>query len=654
MASGKRQRVLTLQVPPCTAMRNKAVKMIQKIVDARRWRDSAAFSLVQVLVAVVALGVVGAVAIFVISDSDTKEQAGDVAPETNITRGGALVVAISATSGVLNPATTSNGGVHTNSEAMFNGLVGWSPENAATPELAEKWSITDGGAKAEFTLRPGMTWHDGKPITADDVKFTFEESLLRYHSRTVASMGPALGVTGSGNAAVVPPTAIELPDGPTGLKIRFNFLYPYAPLLRQMNVTEAPIIPKHVYQPCSVAAMGATAATLGNQSGAICEANNTPVGSGPFMYSARDATKIEVVRNPKYFRAEQPYLDKVVYLVAPPGAATTTALKAPRNQPGSIDVGNIPGSETPSFQNNADYKVAEVPRGTGGGNCIMTLAYNLWPNGMTADAIKAKPANAPYEHPILKNLAVRNAIALAFNRQAAFDKIDFGRGRLADSPYHSALDATYAKQTLPSYDPVKAGATLAEAGWIEKSPGEVRVSDGRAGLPKAGTPLAIDHHHFDTGTQLDYGLQFKADLRQVGIEVTDMPRTSALQQTDLATRAYDTSWISYCDGDDPAIGARRQYVSSLITPVAFTNVSGYRNQKVTDGDGSMDDLWDRSAKSTGAQYKELHGKIQAKAVADLPQFWATETVNLRVTRSVCSGFNDNNTGLFVEGAHCQP
>ena len=628
--------------------------MIQRISAARRARGSAGFTLVQVLVAVVAVAVLGGAGIILTSgsgDDDGQEAAQEGTVE--IPKGGTLVVAISATSGLLNPATTSNGGVHTNSEVMFNGLLGWGPKNEPVGELAEKWSITDNGATAEFTLRPGMTWHDGKPVTAEDVEFSFEGALLRYHSRTAASMGPALGVTGSGNAAAVPAEAIDLPDGPAGLKVRFNFKYPYAPLLRQLNVTEAPIIPKHVYQPCSVAAMGA-GATLGNQSGTLCEANNTPVGSGPFMYSSRDATKIEVVRNPRYFRAGQPYLDKVVYLAIAAGPAAVSALQAPRNQPGSVDVASIPGLEVRSFKDNPAYTLVQTPRGTGGGNCITTLSFNLWPNGMTAEAIKAKPANAAYEHPILKDLAVRKAMTMAFNRKTAFENIDFGQGRLADSPYHSNLAGTYRKQSLPAYDLAQAKTLLQGAGWIEPGPGAVRVSDGRAGLPPAGTPLTIDNHHFDTGTQLDYGLQFKADMRQVGIEVTDVPRTSALQQTDLASRTYDTAWISYCDGDDPVIGVRRQYASSLITPVAFTNVSGYRNQMVSAGDGSMDDLWDRAARSAGDQYADLHAKIQEKALKDLPQFWAVETANLRAVRSVCAGFNDNNTGLFVESAYCQP
>ena len=62
-----------------------------------------------------------------------------------------------------------------------------------------------------------------------------------------------------------------MPDGPTGLTVRLSFKTPYFPLFRQLNVTEAAIIPKHVYEPCSAAAMG-PAATLGNATGEVLAA----------------------------------------------------------------------------------------------------------------------------------------------------------------------------------------------------------------------------------------------------------------------------------------------------------------------------------------------------------------------------------------------
>ena len=60
------------------------------------------------------------------------------------------------------------------------------------PELAESWQVEQGGAVYRFRLQDGVKWHDGAPFTAADVKFSFEEVLLKFHARTKASMGGVL------------------------------------------------------------------------------------------------------------------------------------------------------------------------------------------------------------------------------------------------------------------------------------------------------------------------------------------------------------------------------------------------------------------------------------------------------------------------------
>src|SRR5436190_13951977 len=100
-------------------------------------------------VAVASLGLVGCA-------SDEKAGApSQTSPSatTPIKRGGTLVVAISSSAGVLNPATTSNGGVHTNAEAMFNGLLAWDSKNELTGDLAETYSQSADGKQADFKLR---------------------------------------------------------------------------------------------------------------------------------------------------------------------------------------------------------------------------------------------------------------------------------------------------------------------------------------------------------------------------------------------------------------------------------------------------------------------------------------------------------------------
>jgi peptide/nickel transport system substrate-binding protein len=97
------------------------------------------------------------------------------------TRGGTLVVAISADPGHLNPAITTSGATHTAAELIYNGLLGRDERGDPVPDLAESWTVEQAGAVYRFRLRDGVTWHDGTRFTAADVKFTFEEVLLKLH-----------------------------------------------------------------------------------------------------------------------------------------------------------------------------------------------------------------------------------------------------------------------------------------------------------------------------------------------------------------------------------------------------------------------------------------------------------------------------------------
>ncbi|MFN2444342.1 MAG: ABC transporter substrate-binding protein [Vicinamibacterales bacterium] len=99
-----------------------------------------------------------------------------------------LVIAQGGDPGALNPAVTTSGNTHPVTDQIFNGLVGLDAQLNPVPELAERWQIDDDGCMYRFTLRDGVTWHDGTPFTSGDVKFTFENALLEYHSRTRAAL----------------------------------------------------------------------------------------------------------------------------------------------------------------------------------------------------------------------------------------------------------------------------------------------------------------------------------------------------------------------------------------------------------------------------------------------------------------------------------
>src|SRR5262244_2722890 len=273
-------------------------------------------------------------------------------------RGGTLVAAIVSDPGHLNPAITTSGATHAASELLYNGLVGRDERGDPVPELAESWQVEQGGAVYRFRLRDGVKWHDGKPFTAADVKFSFEEVLLKFHARTKASMGGALA-------------GIDAPDDRT---VVFRFKQPYAPLLYQLDATEAPIIARHVYQ-------GSDPQTN--------PANASPVGTGPFKFvSYKKGAEIRLARNPAYFKKGLPYLDEVVMRVIPDVATQVLALEN-----GEVDfLWAVPGPQQGRLNADARFRLAQTAFNPGGSNCIMTVSFNL-------------------DRPIFKDARLRRALA---------------------------------------------------------------------------------------------------------------------------------------------------------------------------------------------------------------------------------------------------
>ena len=168
-------------------------------------------------------------------------------------RGGTLVVAAGSDPGQLNPAITTAGGTHFAAGSIYNGLVDLDKDFKPAPDLAESWTVSADAKTYTFKLVKGVKWHDGVPFTSADVKFTFEEVLLKFHARTKAGVEPVLA-------------GIDTPDDTT---VIFRFKTPYSPLLQQLNVIEAPIVAKHIYQGTDI---------QNNP------ANLKPVGTGPFRF----------------------------------------------------------------------------------------------------------------------------------------------------------------------------------------------------------------------------------------------------------------------------------------------------------------------------------------------------------------------------------
>jgi len=474
-----------------------------------------------------------------------------IAAETP-TRGGTAVIAVVADPGHFNPGITTSSNVHAVADSMFNGLVALDRELKPVPDLAASWTISDDSTVFTFSLAPDARWHDGAPLTSADVKFTFDDVLFKYHARTKAGLGAMV-------------ERIETPDDRT---VVFRLKKPYGALLQGLDVTEAPILPKHLF-------------FSGDPN--LNPANLKPVGTGPFRFGQyRAGEGVTLVRNPDYFKPGLPYLDKLVIRVIPDDNTRLLALIG-----GEVDyISSVSGPDLERLKKSGGIALVGTTRESGGSNCIMTLGFNL-------------------ERPPTAKLGVRQAIAHAIDRGQMLRQVIFGQGRVADAPISSGIPWAHAAGSLAAYDysPEKARALLDAAGY---RPGP------------DGTRLVLDIAHFPTFNK--FGEVMRQNLAQVGVRLNLRPLDrAAFVDTIFAKRGFDINLISYCNGLDPDLGVRRMYVSTNIGNIAFSNAAAYRNPRV---DGLF------AAASETARVDErgsLYREIEEIVARDLPYWWLVET-----------------------------
>ena len=490
--------------------------------------------------------------------------AGSASAQTPV-RGGTAVIVVQADPSHLNPAISTGSHVHAVADSLYNALVELDRDLKPQGDLAQRWTVSERGTVYTFWLAPNVKWHDGQPFTSADVKFTFDEVLLKHHARTKAGLGAVI-------AAIETPA----PD-----QVVFRLRRPYGALLQLLNVTEAPILPKHLYQ-------GSDPLTN--------PVNLKPVGTGPFkLESYRTDQQVVMVRNPDYFKPGLPYLDRLVFRVVPDSGAQTLSLLA-----GEADyLPLVNATDVERLRARPELTMAQTAFGTGGGNCINTLSFNL----------DRKP---------LADLRVRQAIAQAIDREQLLRDVQFGLGKVPTAPISSGLPWAHAAGTLARYT-----MNLQRATELLDAAGLAPGADG--------VRLIVELLHFPTFNRV--GEVIRQNLAKIGIKVVQRPLDrAAFIDAVFTQRAFDLNIISYCNGADPDSGVRRMYVSDNIGNVPFSNAAGYRNPEV-------DKLFALAAETDNYDERSRHYAALQKIVADeLPYWWLTETVVSTAWRSRFQGW----------------
>ncbi len=144
-------------------------------------------------------------------------------------RGGTVVQAIAADPPTMNPGTTTDTQAWALMGKLFNGLTHLDNDYRSHPDLAESWTVSADGLTYTFKLRRDVKWHDGKPFTSEDVKYSYTEVLPKYHP------------VGRLSYSLV--TAVETPDPYTAV---VKFKAPFGPFVFMTALNTGPILPRHL------------------------------------------------------------------------------------------------------------------------------------------------------------------------------------------------------------------------------------------------------------------------------------------------------------------------------------------------------------------------------------------------------------------------
>ncbi|CAN5762529.1 ABC transporter substrate-binding protein [soil metagenome] len=475
--------------------------------------------------------------------------------------GGTVVVAVSTDPAGLNPAITTQGGVHLICGSIFSGLVAHDFNLTPVPDLAERWEVSPDGRTYTFYLAREAFFHDGVPVTSADIEFTFEQLLMKYHSRTRTSVGDNLD-------------RISTPDAHT---VVFEFKRPYAAFLQLIDVSNAPVMPRHIFEGID---------PLTNPH------NTSPVGSGPFRFQEwRKGDHITLVRNDRYYKKSKPYLDRVVYRVMPSGLTAAIAFEKEE-----VDyLLNVSPLDAARFRRIAGVVLAE--KGREGYATVETLIPNL--------------TRAP-----LSDLRVRRAIAHAVDKDFLVDKLQFGMGVVATGPISHLLSWAY-NPTVVKYE-----RNLEIANRLLDEAGHKRDASGMR--------FRLRFVHAAGYSKIAEAL--RDQLREAGIDVElHLLEFSAAVEAVYIKKDFDLGFASFENGPDPDVGVKRTVVSSNIGPIPFSNGAGYRNPRV-------DELFMLAASELDKQKRAAYYfEAQDILTKDLPYFWLYEPQSVSAYRDGLKG-----------------
>jgi len=341
------------------------------------------------------------------------------------------------------------------------------------PLLAESYQWSEDRKTLTVHLRPGVSWSDGTPLTADDVLFTWQAQTAKEVAWNYSFVKDAIA-------------AVEVVDP---LTVRYRFREVYATQL--LDVNEGFILPRHAWKELPFAEWRKRGDWF----------REHLVTDGPFRLAAwSPAQELVLEPNPRYFEPGLPRLGRVVIRVIPDQANQLAQLEA-----GSVDfVQGVPPSEAGRLRSNSHLQL-----------------LTFWNRQYDYIAWNTK-------NPLFADPEVRRALTLAIDRQAMIDAIWHGYARPSCSPILSSVWAHNAQLAPWPYDPQEARRIFAAKGWKERD--GILTRDGKRFSFELSTNAS-------NRIRTDATVMIQAQLAKVGIEAKPLVLdANALTERNLAHR----------------------------------------------------------------------------------------------------------------------
>jgi peptide/nickel transport system substrate-binding protein len=389
--------------------------------------------------------------------------------------------------------------------AIYPTLTMLDDKGAPVPYLADSWTTSSDQLTWTFKIHPGLTWSDGQPLTAEDAAWTFN---LIMHNATAAT---------SNGSLVANFRSVTAPDATT-LVIRTkqpqaNMLYLSVP------VSGIPIVPEHVWK--------SHVSGLKNYR----NMDFPVVGYGPFTLTGFKTNQYAEMTANKDFFLGAPHYDKVVTNYYSNSDAAAAALTS-----GELDqIGGLTPAQYNAMSSKSDVMTYQT-QSSG------WTAIEINPGAMTRSG---KPLGTG--NPILKDIRVRQAIALGVNRPELVKKVLDGNG-IVGAGYLPPGYPQFFWKPSPSqaldYDPARANQLLDQAGYKKGSNGIRVAPDGKPLEFRLGI-------HSDDATDAAIAPYLKEWMTAIGIKLTVNAMSFDQLNNDLAKGDWDILMDGWSTGPDP-------------------------------------------------------------------------------------------------------